>query len=347
MGCRATGCWRRCGSMALRATGARGRGERCCGTGTWPGAWRWPSRPRRPCWDRSRSAWLARLEREHDNLRAALQWALERNLSTLGLRVAVGLWKFWRSRGHLREGQRWFAALLAPAAEDEDATSMALRASALEGAGWIAQDGQDFARAAALFARSGALRRALGAGGAADRAADHCGMEARAAGDYARATALFEESLAQHRRSAHPERPMDDDLGLTLSLSNRYTLLALVLREQGAYARASALYEECLALHRDLGDRQGMASAWLGLGDIARDQGDAARVRAYCEDCLLVFREYGLIWAIGFSLNNLALAALMAGDMALAARHAEESEASSGSWWRGRGWPRCWLPWAV
>ena len=120
---------------------------------------------------------------------------------------------------------------------------------------------------------------------------------------------------------------MDDDLGLTLSLSNRYTLLALVLREQGAYARASALYEECLALHRDLGDPQGMASAWLGLGDIARDQGDAARVRAYCEDCLLVFREYGLKWAIGFSLNNLALAALMAGDMALAARHAEESEA--------------------
>ena len=107
-------------------------------------------------------AWLARLDRDHDNLRTAMQWALERNLSTLGLRVAVGLWKFWRSRGHLREGQRWFAALLAPAAEDEDATSMALRASALEGAGWIAQDGQDFARAAALFARSGALRRALG-----------------------------------------------------------------------------------------------------------------------------------------------------------------------------------------
>jgi non-specific serine/threonine protein kinase len=272
-------------------------------------------------------AWLARLDRDHDNLRAALQWALERNRSTLGLRVAAGLCKFWRSHGHLREGQRWFAALLASAAEDEDATSMALRASALEGAGWLAQDGQDFAQAAALFAQSGALRRALGQEERPAGPLITAGLEARSGGDYARATVLFEESLAQQRRSAQRARTMDDDLGLTRSWGDRYTLLALVLREQGAYARASALYEECLALHRDLGDRQGMASARLGLGDIARDQGDAARVRSYCEECLLVFREYGLKWAIGFSLNNLALAALMAGDLALAARQAEESEA--------------------
>jgi non-specific serine/threonine protein kinase len=272
-------------------------------------------------------AWLARLDREHDNLRAAMQWALDRGLTTLGLRVAAGLGRFWRSRGHLREGQRWFAALLAPAAEDEDATGMALRASALEGAGWIAQDGQDFAQAAALFAQSGALRRALGQEERPTGPLITAGLEARAEGYYARATALFEESLAQHRRSAHPERTLDDDLGLTLSWGNRYTLLALVLREQGAYARASALYEECLARYRDLGDRQGMASAQLGLGDVARDQGDAARVRAYCEECLLVFREYGLKSAIGFALNNLALAGLMAGDLALATGHAEESEA--------------------
>ena len=77
---------------------------------------------------------------------------------------------------------------------------------------------------------------------------------------------------------------MSTEPGQLHTWGNRYTLLALVLREQGAYARARALYEECLALHRDLGDRQGMASARLGLGDIARDQGDAARARAYCEE---------------------------------------------------------------
>jgi tetratricopeptide (TPR) repeat protein len=110
--------------------------------------------------------------------------------------------------------------------------------------------------------------------------------------------------------------------GLGLSLSD----LALVLGEQGEYSRATAVYEECLALSRELGDREGVGRALLGLGDFARDQGDAGRVRAYCEQGLAVFRELGLKWAIGFTLNNLALAAYLVGDLALAARHAEESE---------------------
>jgi tetratricopeptide (TPR) repeat protein len=256
-----------------------------------------------------------------------MQWALDRNLSTLGLRVAAGLWKFWRSRGHLREGQRWFAALLAPAAEDEDATSMALRASALEGAGWIAQDGQDFAKAATLFAQAGGLRRALGQ---EERPAGQlitAALEARAEGDYARATALFEESLAQHRRWAHRERAPDGDLGLTLSWGYRYTLLALVLREQGEFARATGLCEECLARARERGDTQDIGMALLGLADLARDQGDAARVRALCEECLSHFQHLRDPWAIGFALNNLALADLMDGDLSLAARHVDESEA--------------------
>jgi hypothetical protein len=49
-------------------------------------------------------------------------------------------------------------------------------------------------------------------------------------------------------------------------------------------------------------------------------------VRAYGEECLPIFQEYGLKWAIGFTLNNLAVAAYLDGDMALAAARAEESE---------------------
>jgi non-specific serine/threonine protein kinase len=77
------------------------------------------------------TTWLARLGREHDNLRAGLQWAQDRGLGTLGLRLAAGLWKFWRGHGHRSEGRRWFAALLALPATD-DATSLAVRASAFE-----------------------------------------------------------------------------------------------------------------------------------------------------------------------------------------------------------------------
>ncbi|HWE62212.1 MAG TPA: tetratricopeptide repeat protein, partial [Chloroflexota bacterium] len=263
-------------------------------------------------------AWLARLDREHDNVRAAMQWSLDRDLHTLGLRIAAGLWKFWRSRGHLREGRRWLAALLAPAAAD-DAMSMAVQASALEGAAWLAEDEHDFAQASALFAQSGALRRALGEDERTSGLLINAAMEARVGGDYARATALLEESLARHRALGIRESIMHGGLGVSLSR------LALVLAEQGQYSRASALYEECLALHRELGDPEGIGTALLGLGDIARDQGDAARVHAYCEESLARFRDLGYPWAVGFSLNNLALAAFLEGDLPRAASLAAES----------------------
>jgi tetratricopeptide (TPR) repeat protein len=111
--------------------------------------------------------------------------------------------------------------------------------------------------------------------------------------------------------------------GLEFSLS----LLALVLREQGEYAHANALCEECLALSREVGDAEGIAIALLSMSDIARDQGETKRVQMLCEECLACFRDLGHRWGIGFSLNNLALAAYLDGDLVLAAGHAEESAA--------------------
>jgi non-specific serine/threonine protein kinase len=272
------------------------------------------------------SLWLARLDREHDNLRAALQWALGRGLGTLGLRVAAGLWRFWLQRGHQREGRRWLAALLALAAGD-DPSSMALRASALEGAAWLAEDQHDFAQAYALFAQSVSLRGALGQDQRTPGLLTNAAMEARAQGDYARAIALLEECLAQYRGSAPNARTTGGVLGLSLAWGFRYTVLALVLRERGEYARATALCEECLARARELGDPEGIGNALLGLADLARDRGDAGRVAEYCEECLVLFRDLDQKWAVGFTLNDLALAAYLDGDLALAASRVEESEA--------------------
>ena len=60
--------------------------------------------------------WLDRLEREHDNCRAALRWALahpEPEAVEQGLRLAGALPWFWLTRGHLREARAWLDALLA------------------------------------------------------------------------------------------------------------------------------------------------------------------------------------------------------------------------------------------
>jgi non-specific serine/threonine protein kinase len=267
---------------------------------------------------REQVAWLARLDREHDNLRAAMHWALDHGLSTPGLRLAGGLWKFWLRRGHQREGRHWLAAFLALPAADDDATTVA-RATALEGAAWLAEDKHDFAEASALFAQSGALRRAAGQEERTAGLLINAAMEARAGGYYAPAAALLEECLAQNRARGSRGSAMHGGLELSLSL------LALVLREQGEYAQAGALCEECLALARELDDAESIGITLLSMSDIARDLGETRRVYALCEQSLAIFRELGHPWAIGFSLNNLALAAHLEGDLALAASRAEES----------------------
>jgi non-specific serine/threonine protein kinase len=272
------------------------------------------------------ASWLARLAREHDNLRAALQWALDRSHSALGLRLAGALGKFWLRGGHQREGRRWLAALLALPAEGAEEATVAVRATALDAAAWLAEDLHDFAQATALFEQGGALRRAAGQEEDAAGLLISAALEARSGGDYVRATTLLEEVLARHRALQRREGETRGGSERPLSDAHHYTILALVLREQGAYARARALCEEGLALSRERGDAEGIGVVLLSLADLARDQGDAPEVRAYCAESIDLFRELGHTW-VGFVLNNLAQAAYLEGDLALAARQAEESEA--------------------
>jgi predicted ATPase len=56
--------------------------------------------------------WLERLDRERDNLRAALHHAIERQQAETAARYVLALWRYWLNRGYLAEGQRWLALVL-------------------------------------------------------------------------------------------------------------------------------------------------------------------------------------------------------------------------------------------
>jgi tetratricopeptide (TPR) repeat protein len=269
------------------------------------------------------AVWLARLEAEHDNLRAALQWLLDQREVDLSLHFTGALWRFWPMHGHLSEGRRWLDAALGLAGRGGPARTAGAAppqpdtgrraAQALNGAGVLAYTQGDFTAAHAFLQESLALFRELGDTWGIAYALNGLGLVANDQGDYARARALFEESLAMRRE-------LGNTWGIAASLNN----LGLVAKEQGDYARARALFEESLALKCELGDTWGTALALSNLGLVAKEQGDYARARALYEESLALFRELGDTQNIAYALSGLGNVAYAQGDYTAArALHAE------------------------
>src|SRR5262249_47705260 len=141
---------------------------------------------------------------------------------------------FWQRRCHLIEGRRWLEGFLA--APNVGAVAPQVRATALNGAAWLAQGQHDFVSAHALFEEGLSLEQALGHTGRVAAVLAHRAIMARGQGQYAQAMALIEESLALSRAA-------EDQAGVAYALYR----LGLVTREQGEFARAWAVYQQCLA----------------------------------------------------------------------------------------------------
>ncbi len=270
---------------------------------------------------------------ELNNLHAALQGAYDRGDSRLGLRLALALWRFWRRFGYISEGRAWLARLLNMHDHHVDEAAIRVGERALHAAAWFASDQHDYANATRLFEQSLALRHMLGESSGQTNLADPlrnaaAARQARAEGHHKQAAELLEELLARHRAlgnhtaagGASPELS-PDELGQALRE------FGTVLREQGEFVRATALFEQAAALYDAIGDRASVTFVLIGLGDVARDRGDSASVRAYCEPNLVLLREFGIQWAVGFALNNLALAAYYERDLTRASALVHESVA--------------------
>jgi len=242
----------------------------------------------------TRAMWLERLEREHDNLRAALRWALESGEVGTGLRLAAALNPFWDVRGHLSEGRAWFERLLAHAGERVDAVDAMALADAYHAAGGLALDQGDYAAASALLERGLSLYRALDDKPGIISALGNLGALAQFRGDYARARALYEESLEMQRASG-------DRSKIAPLLNN----LAETAYWRGDYRQAEELYGDALAVCREIGETWGAALLLNNLGDLAYEQGDVDRAATLLEQSLGVFRELGNKRGRAFSLTSL------------------------------------------
>jgi predicted ATPase/DNA-binding CsgD family transcriptional regulator len=222
-------------------------------------------------------AWLERLEREHDNLRQALGWALQHD-AALAQRLTGALWRFWFLRGHLSEGRRWLEAALAL----QGASTPNIAVKALSGAGYLATAQSDYARAETLCAD--ALQIAEELGDERSRALALFGLANTCnwGRDYRRARSLFEASLAIYRT-------MNDHWGIASTLA----YLGNVLYFQAEYATARLHLDEALALFRAMGQEWGIAFTLYGRGLVAVNERDLQAAQQYLEESQTRLRQLG------------------------------------------------------
>jgi predicted ATPase/class 3 adenylate cyclase len=245
--------------------------------------------------------WLERLEAEHDNLRAALEWGCGHpDHAEVGLRMAGALGRFWLMHAHFSEGRRWLHLALGL----EGARSRtAARAAALNAAGNLAMLQGDHSAAEAAYTESLAIRRELGNPTTIAGSLSNLGSICYERGEIVAARKLYEESLAIRRE-------LGDQAAVGESLNN----LGIVAHEERDYEAARLLHEESLAIKVALGNRWSAVPSHNNLGRVAFDLEDYATARIHHIEALKLSLELTDRAGMASSLERLAAAVAMLGD---------------------------------
>jgi tetratricopeptide (TPR) repeat protein len=242
-------------------------------------------------------AWLARLEREHDNFRAALRRSHERgDLETLA-RLSATLRRFWYLHAHMSEGREWLQKVLVSG--EREFLPRDLLAKVLHGTGTLAWAQGDNTAAGRFFQQSLTIWRELGDTRGVANMLNNLGIVALPQGDYDTAHAMHTESLALYRE-------LDDKWSIALALAN----LGLVALNKGEYDQAQSLLTGSLNLRRALGDKQGIAQSLNNLGIVMRSIGKQREARELHAESLDMFEELGDRWSVALTLANLGFVAL-------------------------------------
>lgn len=256
--------------------------------------------------------WLNRMEQEHDNIRAALDWSkTTEGKGDLCVRLAGLAGLFWEARGYYSEGRKRLDDILAiEPAQERNAARARLLARAAE----LAYRQSDYVATISFAAESLAIyREAVDQQGTAS-ALIKLGNAAVEMGDYAAGSGFSEEALSIWRQ-------LGDKHGTARALIS----LGWAALRTGSDALARMRLEEALTLSRDLGDSRRIGFELSGLGEVALRQGDTMRAVQLVEESLAIRRQLGNKWGIGVSLGILGWAAIREGHWELAAARLGES----------------------
>ncbi len=247
--------------------------------------------------DSAQAAWLVP---EEDNVRAALEWAVQCDEAEAGMHLAVAAYPMWMFTGHYAEGVTWFDRLVAlPSAVDAPARALALGHS---GQMHLVVGDYDVARARGGEAL--ALAEAHGEAVTAALVLEMLGNVALQCGELGEARALHAVS-AERKRALNSPRYVSNllQLGLIgcecgdfdqvhelireveliartrerpLYAAGALNLRALIAAGQGATTTAVRLFEQALEVRRPANDQQGIVKTLTSLGHVQVDLGQNA-----------------------------------------------------------------------
>ena len=295
--------------------------------------------------------WLALLEQEKANLRAALAWLLRAQETELALRFCDAFGKFCGLRGYWAEEQHWLQETLAlpPTIKAKE-----IRARVLRRAGHLAYRLRDLVQARLLQEESVALSREVGDLYNLAGALSGLGWVFYRQKKIAQANQLLHESLTAARetgdrwaiansleslgrllhfqgRSREARRLLDESVVLARAVEDKETLarilttLVSIMLAQDELEEAEILARESFRLAQELATGPLVALALNSLGDVALALGEDAQAVQSFERRMGMARELGDLPAIAVQQLRLGELALFQGDLARATALVQES----------------------
>jgi len=265
--------------------------------------------------------WLERLEREHENLRAVMQWSLEQaegergdaRTRQIALRLGGALRQFWYMRSYYSEGRDFLERALSRS----DGVAASVRAKALIAATRLNVSLDYLDRAETLCEESLALYRELGDTAGIAYSLHLLATIAWGRGNLAMARSQEEESLALFK-----------ELGDKRSVAYALVNLGNLAIDQGEYVRARSLLEDSLEMNKELGDTTSIAHSLFNLARLYYlSHGDLTQAHTWLEESLALYRELGDKESIAYYFHLSGLLALGVGETALAYSRVEQAVA--------------------
>jgi predicted ATPase/DNA-binding CsgD family transcriptional regulator len=248
--------------------------------------------------------WFHWLETEHDNIRAALAWALERGRIEAGMRLAAALYQFWAVRNYWQEGLDWFERLFTQA---DDTIPVTVHVYACTYAAFLAE-WRGNSQLAIKYGRRGVeLGEVAGEENKPMLGFALGGLASamRVAGDYETMFAVQEQFIQLFRELGDA---YSYELGMGVMVQGQAALWF------GKLDMAHTLLNEAFKLARESDDPYRIAMTLNYLGDLARIERKVALARTHYEKSAAILRNLEAERDLAATLQNLGHACLHLGD---------------------------------